>query len=337
MNRLRRPGRRRVCRRSARSVYRGVIYRLIVSDLPYVENIFPAAVQAGAMAALTVFGRNLGPQSQPSVRRRRAPLSTLFSTCVRRHLDRRAYTFQFHPTHHSVLPTAATCTLAGFPTAPAELQNAWNPQPLPRHSRCRQQQPNDTREQAQVTLPAVVRGFEQPRDADWFRFQAPPRAVRINWKCSERIAGRADPYLVLTDENGSHPGAGRFRHPYERLRRHAILRGRQPHKGQDLPRWCRSLPKAKLPDVLTIARQEPDFYPAVIHSSNPNPGETTLWKGSAAYLMIVHAKVTTGRSPRPRTCRRECIASRCISTTTPAAYSCCGPTRMPPSGPGWCD
>src|SRR5262249_23662147 len=39
----------------------GYPYRLIVSDRPQVENVFPRAVQAGKETELSVFGRNLGP------------------------------------------------------------------------------------------------------------------------------------------------------------------------------------------------------------------------------------------------------------------------------------
>ncbi len=38
----------------------GQPYRLVVSDRPQVENVFPRAVQAGRPTAITVYGRNLG-------------------------------------------------------------------------------------------------------------------------------------------------------------------------------------------------------------------------------------------------------------------------------------
>lgn len=41
--------------------------------------------------------------------------------------------------------------------------------------------------------------------------------------------------------------------------------------------------------VLAIRKQQPDFYVAVIHSQNPGPGGTTIWRGGSVYLdVIVH-------------------------------------------------
>jgi hypothetical protein len=39
--------------------------------------------------------------------------------------------------------------------------------------------------------------------------------------------------------------------------------------------------------VLAVRKPQPDFYPAVIHSQNPGPGNLTLWKGGTAYLDVV--------------------------------------------------
>ena len=42
--------------------YRGGLpYRLVVSNRPHVENVFPRAIQAGQSAEVTVYGRNLDP------------------------------------------------------------------------------------------------------------------------------------------------------------------------------------------------------------------------------------------------------------------------------------
>jgi hypothetical protein len=43
--------------------------------------------------------------------------------------------------------------------------------------------------------------------------------------------------------------------------------------------------------VLSVRKPAPDFYVAVIHSQNPGPGGTTVWKGGAAYLdVIIHQR-----------------------------------------------
>src|SRR5262249_32290690 len=41
-------------------------YRLVITDQPQVENIFPRVVQAGKKNELTVYGRNLGSGTKPS-------------------------------------------------------------------------------------------------------------------------------------------------------------------------------------------------------------------------------------------------------------------------------
>src|SRR5205807_7301488 len=85
-------------------------------------------------------------------------------------LDLGAYRFFEHPTDHSVLPTAATCTLRGLQVRPkfgAAFANAQTllvvdtPVSL-------EVEPNDAPEQAQpITLPAAVSGrFDRERDAD---------------------------------------------------------------------------------------------------------------------------------------------------------------------------
>ena len=47
--------------------YRGGLpYRLLITDHPYVENVFPRAVRAGQPAELTAFGRNFGADAATS-------------------------------------------------------------------------------------------------------------------------------------------------------------------------------------------------------------------------------------------------------------------------------
>ena len=44
----------------------GYPYRLIVTDRPSIENVFPRAIQQGQTIEILILGRNLGPGSQPS-------------------------------------------------------------------------------------------------------------------------------------------------------------------------------------------------------------------------------------------------------------------------------
>src|SRR5205807_1309749 len=66
-------------------------------------------------------------------------------------------------------------------------------------------EPNDTPEQAQkLTLPTVVSGrFDRERDADWYEFDTTTDGPYSFEVYCERIAGRADPYLVVFDDKGT--------------------------------------------------------------------------------------------------------------------------------------
>src|SRR5262249_58778921 len=52
-----------------------------------------------------------------------------------------------------------------------------------------------------IPLPAVVAGrFDRDRDADWYEFETAADGQYAFEVYCERIAGRADPYLVILDE-----------------------------------------------------------------------------------------------------------------------------------------
>src|SRR5262249_39508151 len=182
----------------------GQPYRLIVTDRPHVENVFPRAVQAGRPAELSVFGRNLGRGAKPSPWRIfDLPLDERKTTVTPPEdvLDVGAYRFLDHPTDHSVLPTAATCTLTGWQPRLklGDTQVQAPPMLLTDIPVTLEVEPNDTQETAQaIKLPAVVSGrFDRERDADWYEFEtAEAGAYSFEVYC-ERIGGRADPYLVV--------------------------------------------------------------------------------------------------------------------------------------------
>ncbi|HEV3006735.1 MAG TPA: PPC domain-containing protein, partial [Pirellulales bacterium] len=104
----------------------GYPYRLVMTDLPYVENVFPRAVEPNKPTVLTALGHNFGSSGQPSAWQIEGRPQDEYRFTVTPPSREQAWgTFRFleHPTGHSVLPTAATCTLAGFqvrvPLAPA--------------------------------------------------------------------------------------------------------------------------------------------------------------------------------------------------------------------------
>lgn len=279
----------------------GQPYRLVISDKPQVENLFPRAVQVGKPAELTAFGRNLGSGAKPSsLLVNDLPLDALTETVsppddiFRRGLFR----FTDHPTGHSVLPTAATCTLTGFQHRGVPLLVVDTPVSL-------EQEPNDDPAKPQkLTLPAVVSArFDRERDADWYEIEPDKDGPYSFEVYCERIAGRADPYLVVLDEKdgrvaelddfGIRTNAfdGHLRDPSGTVN----LSAKKKYRVLVQDRYRRGGPRYQY--VLVVRKPVPDFYPAVIHSQNPGPGGTTVRKGGAAYLDVVVHNVSGFNGP----------------------------------------
>jgi hypothetical protein len=283
--------------------YRGGFpYRLIVSDRPQVENVFPRAAQADRASELSVFGRNLGPGSKPSAWRVfDLPLDEARMT-VKPPADipsLGAYRFFEHPTDHSVLPTAATCTLRGFQVRPKFGDAFANAQTLLVVDTpvTLEAEPNDTPDQAQpITLPAVVSGrFDRERDADWYEFETTDAGQYAVEVYCERIGGRADPYVVVADTKGARVAElDDFGHRINAFDGHlrdpsglVNLGGKTRYRLLVQDRYRRG--GARYQYVLTVGRPVPDFFVAAIHSQNPGPAGTTVRAGGAAYLdVIVH-------------------------------------------------
>lgn len=278
----------------------GFPYRLLVTDRPHLENVSPRAVQAGKSAELTFFGRNLGPNARPStLRLGELPLDELKSTLTAPSdlLTTGGFRFLEHPTDHTVLPTAATCTVVGFQVRPEGLPDAVNPVPVVVTDQpvTQEAEPNDSNEAPQkITLPAVVSGrFDVPRDADWYEFETAESGPHYVEVYSERIAGQADPYVSVLDEKGNRVGDlddfghrmnafdGHLRDPSGSIN----LQQKKKYRILVQDRYQRGGPRFQY--VLTIRRPEPDFFPAVIHSQNPGPGGLNVFRGAAASLDIV--------------------------------------------------
>jgi hypothetical protein len=272
--------------------YRGGFpYRLVVTDRPHVDFVFPPAIQSGRPHPVTVYGRNLGPGAKPSawaVGGLALDEKDETVTAPGDVLARGLFRFTDHPTTHSVLPTAATATLTGFQVRGVPVLVTADPI-------VREAEPNDDRTHPQaIALPAVVAGrFDRERDADWFAFEPPADGPYSLDVYCERIAGRADPYLVVLDDKdnrvaelddfGPRDNAfdGHLRDPSGAVnlsakRRYRVLVQDRYRRGG-----------AGYQYVLTVRKPAPDFDGAVIHSQNPGPGGTTIRKGGAAYLDVI--------------------------------------------------
>ncbi len=280
----------------------GQPYRFLVTDRPQVENVIPRAVQAGKPARLTVYGRNLGPSAKPSSWRvQDLPLDEYQETVTAPTdvLALGTYRFIEHPTAHSVLPTAATCTLTGFQFQPRPGGVAANGVPLVVVDTpvSVEAEPNDDAGKPQkIQLPAVVSGrFDRPRDADWYEFEAPDNGPYAFEVYCERIAGRADPYLVVTDAKGNRVTElddfghrinafdGHLRDPSGTIN----LTGKQRYRVLVQDRYRRGGARSQY--VLSVRKARPNFYAAVIHRENPEPRGLTVRRGGATYLdVIIH-------------------------------------------------
>ncbi len=280
----------------------GAPYRLVISDRPHVENVFPRAITAGQSATLMVLGRNLGSGAKKSAAQiHEAPLEEIALPVLAPAdvLDLQTYRFLEHPTDHSVLPTAGTCTLTGFQWRPEfpGVGAALNAQRIlvTKEAVTIEAEPNNSFESPQpITLPAIVAGrFDQPRDTDWFEVTVPENGNYAVEVFCERISGRADPVVVAFDETKNRVGEfDDFGHRQNAFDGHL----RDPvgmfsfNKGQKYrllvqERYGRGGPRYQY--VLSLRKPQPDFYPAAIHSQNPGPGHVTLWKGGTAYLDVV--------------------------------------------------
>ena len=282
--------------------YRGGFpYRLLITDRSHVETVFPRAVQAGQNVKIVALGRNLGEGSVESSWREAdvAYVERTFDFMAPLEIAAGGlFPFAVHPTDHSVLPTAATCTLTGaqFQASPNGLANSQT-LVVTDSAVTLEVEPNNTQEKAQVvTLPLFVSGrFDQPRDADWFEFEVPESGQYGFDVYCERINGHADPYLVVVDDQGNRINElddfghrinafdGHLRDPAGMIN----LTEKRKYRVLVQDRYRRG--GARYQYVLAIQKQKPDFYAAVIHSQNPGPGGTTVWRGGSVYMdVIIH-------------------------------------------------
>lgn len=277
----------------------GMPYRLMVTTRPYVENVFPRVVQEGKDFKFKVLGRNLGATSLETTKELqdvklfeagfmgRSPANVL---------EFGKFVFLEHPAQHSVAPTASTCTLNGWQVRPefegVASVNAINV--MSTDLAISEEVESD--EPQQIELPVAVSGrFDVPRDSDLYAFTAAENgSYSIDVYC-ERIAGQADPYLVVFDEQGNrvfeiddfghriNAFDGHLRDPAGTV---SLVQGKK-YKVLVQDRYQRGGPRYQY--VMVLRQSHPDFFVATMHAQNPGPGGTTLWRGGAVYYdVIIH-------------------------------------------------
>lgn len=288
--------------------YRGGLpYRLVISNRPHIENVFPRAIQVGQSAEVSLFGRNLSGASQAGGSLASGwpydlPIQEVkVSVAPPANTAPGNFRFLEHPTAHSVAPTAATCALSGFQIRPQAGAAALNAPTmvLVESPVSVEREPNDALETPQpITLPAVVSArFDRPRDADWYEFMVPENgAYALDIYC-ERIAGQADPYAVFVDDKGNrfqefddfghrtNAFDGHLRDPSGMVN----LNAKQKYQLLVQDRYQRGGPRYQY--VLSLQKPRPDFFVAAMHHHNPGPGGHVLRAGSAVYFdLIIHQK-----------------------------------------------
>jgi hypothetical protein len=282
----------------------GMPYRLLISDQPHVENVFPRAVEPGKPTELVALGRNFGSAGEPSawqIDGRSLEQFRFNYTPPADGLEQGGFHFFEHPVDHSPAPTAATCTLFGEQVRVPIAPGAMRPQPIvfAEGPVTLDAEPNDDpRQPQQVTLPLTVSGrFDKPRDADWFTFVAPEGGAYSVEVFSERIAGRADPFVVVLDEKDDRVAEyDDFGHRINAFDGH--LRDPVGSVNLDKDKRYRLLVQdrygrggARLQYVLTFHRARPDFFVAAIHHENQEPAGVNVWRGGANYLdLVVHQR-----------------------------------------------
>jgi hypothetical protein len=157
-----------------------------------------------------------------------------------------------------------------------------------------EQEPNDSAEKAQpLTLPTVVSGrFDKPGDADWYQFHLKAgQSVDFMLYC-ERLEMMGDPFLLVMDAKGNELASfddhginfnalaqfnrdpvGTFQAPADGTYRLLV----QEHYRRGGPRFVYAL---------RIGKPQPDFYPVVIHETNPDPTCPVVRQGGSAFYEV---------------------------------------------------
>jgi hypothetical protein len=284
--------------------YRGGFpYRLIVSNRPQVENVFPRAVEPGKPVELLALGRNLKTGKFSGAKAGELPLEEFsFPFTIPAELAGAGrYGFLEHPTDHSVLPTGATSTLNGMQVRVPLSAGALNAVSLIAADGpvTLEAEPNNEKMSPQaISLPALVSGrFDEARDADWYSFEVPENGQYVFEVYSERIAGQADPYLVVVDDKDNTVAEmDDYGHRINAFDAHlrdpfgtANLEAKRKYRVLVQDRYSRGGQRYQY--VLSIRKPVPDFHVASIHSENPGPAGTNLWRGGAAFVdVIIHQR-----------------------------------------------
>ncbi len=172
-------------------------YRLTVSTAPWIDAIFPAAVEPGKATQVTVYGRNLpGGQPDPAAVVDGHPLDKITVTVTPPADPQAAHRLAFSG---HIPPT--TAALNGFEYRVRNDTGSSNPFLITfaRAPVVLEVEPNDTPDKAQkVTVPCEVVGrIDRQNDRDWYSFTAKKGAVLNFDLLSDRLGAETDMKLLL--------------------------------------------------------------------------------------------------------------------------------------------
>jgi hypothetical protein len=266
----------------------GLPYRLVISDLPHIEAVFPMAVVPGEKAELTLFGRNLPGGKKSSWKTHDDPLEQ-FTLNPASYGAKLADSFRF--ANHLPSPSLNARGMQVWP-----IKDALNPITLTFADApiTLDKEPNDTSETAQpITLPTVICGrFDKPGDADWYSFSAKSgQTFAVDLLC-ERLELPGDPYVIVFDSKGNEVTTfddhGINFNSLAQANRDPLGVLRIPADGQYKifvqERYRNG--GARYQYVLKITNVEPDFYPVVFHETPNEPSCPCVYQGGSAFAEI---------------------------------------------------
>lgn len=174
-------------------------YRLIVGPTPWIEAVFPPAIEAGKPAQITVYGRNLpGGTPDPKAMMDGLPLEkAVISVTAPADAAKLEVLGSIAPTQavsdgfqYRITGPGGVSNpyFIGLTTGPVTLEN----------------DDNDTAEKAQkVTVPCEIAGrVDKPRDRDWFAFDAKKGDTFNIEVLSHRLGAPTDMYFLIKSADG---------------------------------------------------------------------------------------------------------------------------------------
>jgi hypothetical protein len=257
-------------------------YRLIVSDRPRLDAVFPPAVRAGTVRDLTLLGRNL-PGGKPTgdLEQLRLPFTMPRDAACPGLGD-----FVEHV-------AAPALNARAVQLVPVLCADALNPITVARAGcpvLC-EHEPNDAADKAQaVALPAVVCGrFDRPGDVDWYSFQAKAgEVIAVDLLC-ERLGLPGDPVVIIGNAKGEDLATiddhGNNAEALTQLNADPAgtfaVREDGTYRVQVRERCRRGGPRYLY--ALRLGKAEPDFYPIVYHETPNEPSCPLLRRGGSAF------------------------------------------------------